>query len=350
MMRSLALKINARLSFNKQTSSTPQPRITSKKKKKNRSKSEDGSSALCLALLNQTNSHEQHSRHHKKRKRSTYEENYSAALALPCSSEDLENMKEKPEALITYSESHIKEHAARRVDLFFYTMIAYYNTQLYPIQGHTDLQHGRGRNTSDETNMTQACHSSLIPSLIDDSFSEITNHESILSETHFLDNLNATVELPIIVNEFDGELENTYGCRQQSIYILQRVSAGEINPIQGLNQFIQMLEKTLKLIEMKIKNTGTMFSKIHPAENELFSLVKKGTLAQIYSGETQAATNEYIESLLRLKPEEIAICKSSDKKRKDLYQKKIAGLQAEIINTEREQTPSPKPTNRHVYF
>jgi hypothetical protein len=347
MMRSLALETNStsRLNIN-EPSKTPKHDSTTKQpeKKHQRSKSEGNSSAACLSLLNAA-THEHHAKRQKKRKRSEYEDNYSAALALPCSSEKLETLKDDQKSLLTLSQDHIKEHAARRVDLFFYTLVAYYNTGLSPLQGHTSLQHGKGRNTDDLTNMTQACHSSLLPALIDENstlnFRNMQTHDSILSGTHFLDNLNSTVELPVMVNEFDGELENTYLCRDKSIHILQKVSAGEISPIEGLNQFMKMMDMTLKNIDAKIKKTGTMFAKIHPNESELFLLIKQGTFAKIYSSETETATREYIETLLRLKPEEKALCKTSHDMRNKIYLKKMTSLQLEILNTERERLQVP---------
>ncbi len=319
---------------------------SSKKKRKRRSKSVGNSSAFCLAAFSESAARDPYPKHHKKRIRSTYEDNYSAALALPCSSATLKAAQNNPLALLALSQTHIKEHAARRVDLFFYTLVAYYKTGLSPKQGHTELQHGIGRNARDHSSITQACHSSLLPSLVDESrhasAAEMEENPSILNGTHFLDSLNATVELPVIVNEFDNELENTFACREQSILILQQVSAGEINPIEGLNQFMKMLDTTLKNIATKIQRTGTLFAKIHTSENELLQLVKQGTFAKIFSADKQAATDEYIESLLRFTPAEKALCNSNENQRKKIYYKKITDLQTEILQTERQYFQLPR--------
>jgi hypothetical protein len=300
------------------------------KKHHQRSKSVGNSTAQCLVLFKS-------SHHPKKRKRSEYEENYSAALALPSASEELETLKDHSTPLPDITKSFIMEHASRRVDLFFYTLVAYYNSGLSPIQGRTSLQHGKGRNMDDKTNITQACHSSFLPALIDETINETyANHQkynSILSGTHFSDSLNSTVELPIIVNEFDDELENKQFCRKKSIEILNQVSMGKMNPIEGLNQFMQMMALTLKNVATKMQTVGTLFSRTHEVDTELLQLVKEGTFAKIFSEDSQTATHKYIQSLLRLKPHEINVCKHNEKKREKIYLKKIYELQTEVLNT-----------------
>jgi hypothetical protein len=316
---------------NKSPDTSHHSRSRHKKKRTQRSKSVGHSTARCLVLFKS-------SHHPKKRKRSEYDENYSAALALPSSTEELETLKDHSIALPEITKNFIVEHASRRVDLFFYTLVAYYNSRLSPIQGRTSLQHGKGRNADDKTNITQACHSSFLPALIDETINKrFANHQkynSILSGTHFSDSLNSTVELPIVVNEFDDELENKQFCRKKSIDILNQVSMGKINPIEGLNHFMQMMALTLINVAAKMQTSGTLFSRTHEVDTELLQLVKEGTFAKIFSEDSQTATHEYIESLLRLKPDEINACKQNEKKREKIYLKKIQELQAEVLNTE----------------
>jgi hypothetical protein len=92
-----------------------------KKKRHQRSKSVGNTTAQCLVLFKS-------SHHPKKRNRSEYEENYSAALALPCATDELEALKDHSTALPDITKNFIIEHASRRVDLFFYTLVAYYNS------------------------------------------------------------------------------------------------------------------------------------------------------------------------------------------------------------------------------
>jgi len=83
---------------------------------------------------------------HEKRKRFHYKDNLTAALSLPYSKNELEELQDDPNALLEISKKYVIEHANRRVDLFFYTLIAYYQSSVFPMSGHTNLQHGTGRN------------------------------------------------------------------------------------------------------------------------------------------------------------------------------------------------------------
>lgn len=257
--------------------------------------------------------------HSKKRKRYDYSTNHSAALALPVSTPELNQKKNDSDSLVNLSKDLIVEHAARRVDLFFYTLIAYYQTQASPQLGHTELQHGRGR-SSHNINITQACHSSFTPSLIDENMNS-EEYTSILHGTHFMDSINSTIELPAIVNKFDDELENTYSCRKKSLEIIRQVSLGKINPIQGLNQFLNMMHMTFNLIPSS-----------SPVKDKIIKLEKQGTFVGKFSSDL-TVTDEYIELLLRLtNQEKIASLKKAGNKI-IIYLGKIKELQHEILNT-----------------
>jgi hypothetical protein len=241
--------------------------------------------------------------------KTTYSENITAARALPVSHAVLHQKKNDPTALTIMARDHIIEHAARRVDLFFYILIAYFKTQKLPELGRTYLQHGIGRSF-----ITQACHSSFIASLVDYD----KNSESILTGTHLMDSINSTVELPGFVNDFDYILENHYDCRKKSLRIIQQVSLEQFNPVEGLNQFLRMMVRTFN----EIKKAKMNFS------DALIDTVKMGTLAGIYSDTTQSVTKEYIELLLRLSPEE-----KKYRNKEKIYLSKMAEIKQEILNT-----------------
>ena len=141
------------------------------------------------------------------------------------------------------------------MELFFYTLIAYHNTGYTPDRGHTVLQFGRGRNSHQGENITQACHSSFFSAFVDNSpktqSCESGNEfqHSLLTGTHLLNSLSSTVELPGFVNKLDDELETTCKCRETGLNILQQVSLGHISPIDGMNQFFKMMEKAFSDIE-----------------------------------------------------------------------------------------------------
>ncbi|MDI1351997.1 MAG: hypothetical protein PSV35_04390, partial [bacterium] len=64
----------------------------------------------------------------KKRRRFSYSANITASLALPYTIDKLVERKSDFRTLLNMSQNNIIEHANRRVDLFFYTLVAYYNT------------------------------------------------------------------------------------------------------------------------------------------------------------------------------------------------------------------------------
>ncbi len=165
---------------------------------------------------------------------------------------------------------NIREHATRRVDLMFHLMIAIYNTNLVIAKARTTKQHGSG---SEETD-TAACHDSLFPNIkttkpadnsvmgavksywpltLFQSVPVTTADESILQNTHFLETMNECVELPTTVNQFDCHMEMRGSERSSlvkiSVGILNRVSKGEIDPIQGMSEFCPWLQRFFEQME-----------------------------------------------------------------------------------------------------
>lgn len=284
--------------------------------------------------------------------KSDYRNNITAALYLPVPRYVLERNEKNPEELIDISKNLIREHAARRVDLYFYTLIAYYKSGKLPERGHTVLQHGRGRNSSD-MNITQGCHSSFFGGFVDNP----GEPKSILSDTHFLDSLNMTVELPFFVNKLDDELEVPCECRKKGIDILHRVSLGELNPIQGLGEFLRMMESTFDYLRKNADLPARRYSanSIEPPYNltpslkrYLIDLEKVGTLKNKWSHETKSVQEEYVELLLRLTPEEKLLAKTSKEIKDKIYFKKIDELQKEILKHNETKVPAIIPADKNV--
>lgn len=283
----------------------------------------------------------------RKRLRFEYKDNYSAALNLPYSNHQLVTKHQDQNALLAMSKELIIEHANRRVDLFFYTLIAYYKTGILPTYGRTSLQHGRGRTTRKNINISEACHSSFTPSLLDKTIYQNNKngekHKSLLSDTHLMDNLNSTVELPPFVNDLDDLLENT--CREPCLTILRDVSLGTINPIEGLTQFLNMMNKVLNDLKKEAENKNQSALSQHslmkhkPINPNLIELVLTGTLSTTYCLQTNTATDAYIQLLLRMTPEEKTACQDAGNKEK-VYIKKAMELQNEILQTKHSKHPS----------
>lgn len=274
-----------------------------------------------------------------------YSENYTAAIHCSLDKRQLDKNFNNVPFLLSTNKNNIVEHAARKVDLFFYTLVAYFNKKLEINENKTLIQHGKGHGLPNGASITQACHSSLTPSLIDNNDSP--NHPvSILSNTHFMDSLNATIELPSFVNEFDSELENVYLCRKKSIDILNEVSSGQTNPIKGLHQFLLMMQATFEQILKDQRFYKPIFSNLPLSnnnsahlKNELLALFKKGTFTNKLLSNNRVNGN-YIFMLLRFTPQEIKIYQSNPNLRDVLLIKKMSSIQAEIL-----QTPNARIAN-----
>lgn len=276
------------------------------------------------------------------RYRSTYKENHTGALALLCSISDLSDAKDDKSKLLSLAKTNVIEHAARRVDLLFYLFVAYYRSELIPIRGHTILQHGTGRSFN-KTSLTQACHSSFIPNLLDQTiFQKNGEAKSLLSGTHFLESLNSTVELPGFVNVFDSILENL--CRHYCIKLLQKVSDSSLDPIQALTQFLCHMNTLLSNLQAQAQaqnQSKIYFSLPHPMLKErhcqfpraLINCVREGTLKNTFDLQTSKVTDECVELLLRIGPKEKEAYRVGSVNKDQLYQKRIFSIQEEILNS-----------------
>ncbi len=183
-----------------------------------------------------------------KRNKTSYNENMTAAL----------QMREEG-----IHKHHIEFHASLRMDLFFFTLIAYYNSKLTIGIEKTNRQHGQG---AKKTNTT-ACHSAILTSLWDTTKKHagheystrnaptITSYRTgILNGTHFYESLNLTVELDESVNYFDthhieGRTETNQKMRACALNILNTVSSGKSNPIEGMNKFLNKFNEHLLAVK-----------------------------------------------------------------------------------------------------
>jgi hypothetical protein len=331
MMRLMGLSKNARMhlllgvqknSYSSAYISYPETPVETKKRTFGAMASITPSTTLFQAPTQHT---ENPGKKHKRLK-SAYQDNITAALELPCTAEELEKFNAK--TLFETSKALIIEHSSRRVDLFFYTLIAYYKTKTTPKQGHTQLQHGFGRNLINNKNVTQGCHSSFLPSLIENS-----DNSGLLSGNHFMDSLNSTVELPPYVNELDNEFENTCFGRKKSLEILTQVAQGKLDPIQGLNQFLIMMDTIFNEIEANPFRIEKFFCKYRKISDELLKLTKLGTLNEKLHPKKKLLNPAYLELLLRLTPEEKQASKTQAGLREKLFRMKIEEIQQEILNT-----------------
>ncbi|MBA3661934.1 MAG: hypothetical protein H0W64_09410 [Gammaproteobacteria bacterium] len=276
--------------------------------------------------------------------KSTYRDNLTAAITLPSSNRELNKQYTNYEKLLKLSEANIIEHAARRVDLFFYTLVAYYQQHCPPIQGLTKLQHGIGRvNFKGHQPMTHAAHSSFITSTVDRTIlkeillfsslekTQTTIQTSLLDRSHFMDSLNATVEVPVFINEFDYLLEVQHQGRNASFKILREVAKGKIDPIQGLTNFIMMLNEVFTSMGQNENIFEIQTPLTKEIKQSVVALQRYGTLINKLDVESNSVRKEYIYMLLRLTPDEITRCDADVKMRQKILMDKMFEMQNEIM-------------------
>jgi len=202
-------------------------------------------------------------------------------------------------------EYQIKEHAARRVDLFFYLLLAVYNTNVKISKGDTTKQHGRGS----KEHGTQACHCSLFPGLKLTQpaaawFTLFSATIADLSDTYFEDALNMTVELPSVVNAFDGHIEGRYEPTRHveaCLEILNEAARGEIDPIQGMTRFFRTMNSFFERFEKNHLKKGRGDTPM--TDLRIWEYQKAGTFE---AAKPDLSVNEdYVYMMLRLTPAEI---------------------------------------------
>lgn len=225
---------------------------------------------------------------HSRRVRTTYEANCSAALSLPYSTEILEEKSQSLLSLLELSQDHIIEHAARRVDLLFYLMVAVYKKMITLYLSKTKLQHGIGRYP-----LTQACHSNFFPH---PSRKENGQYEDLLFNQYFNDSLNSTVELPECVNLLDDYLEQRFEGRTKMLEVLQQVSLGRMTPQAGLAAFFRFMDESLSAL---VGNESFLGGEPE-AKKLLLDSVRIGTFNNHWNEEEKSVNDEYIHMMLRL--------------------------------------------------
>lgn len=231
----------------------------------------------------------------------------------------------------------IKEHAARRADLFFYLMIAVYKKNVIINKGETNKQHGKGS----DARGTHACHSSLFPNLnIDEEVVTVKKNDApvstsnwlpsffsstptlpnstsglepnkeytpseILAKTYLPDVLNMTMELPSVVNDFDGHLEGRFHFTidvNECIKILNQVSCGKVDPIEGMTAFYKTMDSFFNHIKREyvirpqyFNNTKVPYLK---AFNKVAEYQREGTFREC--GQDFTVSEEYVYAKLML--------------------------------------------------
>ena len=231
-------------------------------------------------------------------------------------------------------------HATRRVDFFFYLLVAYYGKKCTVEIVPTTLQHGQGSTAKH----THACHSSLFPAVADDAQPDkardvrvlrdgtaAQKKRSLLDGTFFSQTLNATVELPRAVNGVDGHFEGRKKptqYRRDCLDIINQVATQAIDPIAGLQEFLGVTAKffTSKQTVSYIKASEVKKKILQYEKTGMFSMTEK-------KGEELVVCKDYVEMMLRLKPKERQRIIENPRSQKEIYAHKMRELQEQILTT-----------------
>lgn len=216
------------------------------------------------------------------------------------------SMQDSIAVSVSKSSSLIIEHASRRVDFFFLSLLFFYNKNATIKLDQTE---GKGRKlqavhgTSEYK--TQACHSAIASNYLALS---ITG-SNIPIPDHLAKILNSTVELPKRVNDFDGKLEGKITETLQSVW---RIAALKI-----LNQASQeghnfeprkaLLKFLIQLVDFFSTETikANYWSDNASLENKLiYALQCIGTFYFLWN--PKVSLEDYIHSQMRLRVDEIS--------------------------------------------
>lgn len=304
------------------------------------------------------------------RKKTNYVDNLTIGLACERSG------KIEPQAII--------EHAQRRIDMFFYTLILYYKSNLTVQIDDTIFQHGAG------TNQTAACHSAILPALWETEIL-IPSHQmntrnnplmmkkktSILDGTHFQQSINSTVELHQSVNYFETHYlegkKSENKMRNKALAIINRVSNETINPTQGMLEFLIALNLTFNNVKKDYFTKSELKTSPKETRSCIFDCEKKGSFQSTWheNMDTNHPTlnDDYVDTMLQLNVEDKRVLtkkadetcedflKRFDKDQSIIYEKKYALIKQEIssgtnalfVKKEPVETPTKLAATRGLF-
>ncbi len=192
---------------------------------------------------------------------------YHANSIVDQSLTDLKSKKRKPtqEEIEFYSErkklihsmqDQIESHLDRRIELFFQQAILCYRTPfIYEAEGAED-QIGKGGDiqlSKGLTHYSRAAHSSTLPCLYacpknPDGTARADERFVFLKHSHVYNQHNATIELPIEVNNADSLLDKKskeQGLRTHALTLINSLAKGTINPTRATRRFLKLTEQEL---------------------------------------------------------------------------------------------------------
>ncbi len=148
----------------------------------------------------------------------------------------------------------IETHVERRVQLFFLQLIACYKTPFTFSATRAEDEIGGGCTVKMHdpaaegrvTHKTQAAHSSTLPCLYAESREEEGALKFVyLKHSHLYNQHNATVELPVYVNQADTYIDESKGLRETALRIINKAARGGVSPQDGIKEFMSAFTDVL---------------------------------------------------------------------------------------------------------
>lgn len=151
----------------------------------------------------------------------------------------------------------ICDHAYRRAQIFYAQALVYHRKGCDVWRGRTIHQHGKAN-----FSWSSAAHSALLPNLHD------TFNGIIKPGSHLYGIMNATVELPTVVNEYDSAIEAVM--RDKSITLLNRVSKEGLHPYEATEFFVREMHRFFLKSEKETREKMALVKKIVVLEKQLW--------------------------------------------------------------------------------
>ena len=152
----------------------------------------------------------------------------------------------------------VETHVERRIQLFFLKLIVCYQTPFIFSATKAEDQIGGGCTVALKSaegsvkHKTQAAHSSTFPCLYAQSLEKGAKKFVYLKHSHLYNQSNATVELPIYVNQTDTFIDESQGLREEALKIINRAARGKISPQKGIQKFVSTLAKVITKAQEKL--------------------------------------------------------------------------------------------------
>lgn len=152
----------------------------------------------------------------------------------------------------------IKDHAYRRMQVFYYQLLFYFKENCQVSQGRTVSQHGKA-----SCACCSAAHSAILPNLVDENG---LMHDKL----YLYHNMNATIEMPDLVNNFDCVIERQM--RSVALEYINQVSLENLHPYDALQGFASQMQKFFDFGRNETLYRFRLLDQIQELEQEISEL------------------------------------------------------------------------------